>query len=315
MAGVARRHRKTRTLPLVLALAAVLVALFALTPTGGASPARTAANRVTFEDSTGEDAQGPDITTVVLSNDDRGTLTWVINVPNRPTLTGDMAFLIFINSDSNSATGDPQLFGSDYIIELDGPIGGPAQAGLFRWDGTDFTIQGVPQSSLIFSYANGVTIRLNVSELGNARRLQFLALALTGLVLGPDGQLDDTNARFDVAPDPGHGMYAFDVRITPPRLVVRSFGMRPTPPRAGRPFSAFVTFARSDGTPPSAPSVTCRATVGGRALSASGSSVAGGRATCRWALPGTARGKTIRGTVTVRSGGLRVSRPFTARVL
>jgi hypothetical protein len=315
MAGVARRYGGTRRLSLVVTLAAALVVLFALTPTGGANPARTAANRVTFEDSTGEDAQGPDITTVVLSNDDRGTLTWVINIPNRPTLTGDMAFLIFINSDSNSATGDPQLFGSDYILELDGPIGGPAQAGLFRWDGTDFTIQGVPQSSLIFGYANGaMTIRLNASELGNARRIQFLVLALTGLVLGPDGQLDDTNARFDVAPDPGRGMYSFDVRITPPRLVVRSFGLRPPTPRAGRPFSVFVTFARSDGTAPAAPSVTCRATLGGRALSPSGSSVAGRRATCRWALPGSARGQTIRGTVTVRSGGLRVSRPFSARV-
>jgi hypothetical protein len=315
MAAVARRHHRTRTLPLVVALAAVLVALFALTPTGGASPARTAANRVTFEDSTGEDPQGPDITTVVLSNDDRGNLTWIINVPNRPTLTGDMAFLIFINSDANTATGDPQLFGSDYVIELDGPIGGPAQVGLFRWDGTDFTISGVPQSSLIFGYANGATIRLNASELGNARRLQFLVLALTGLVIGPDGQLDDTNARFDAAPDPGHGLYSFDVRITPPRLVVRSLGMRPLTPRAGRPFSVFVTFARSDGTRPTAPSVTCRARLGGRVLSASGSSVTGGRATCRWALPTTAKGKTIRGTVTVQAGGLRASRSFTARIV
>jgi hypothetical protein len=315
MAGVAGRHHKTRTLPPVVALAAVLAALFALTPTGGANPARTAANRVTFEDSTGEDAQGPDITTVVLSNDDRGALTWVVNVPNRPALTGDMAFLIFINSDSNSATGDPQLFGSDYILELDGPISGPAQVGLFRWDGTDFTISGVPQTSLIFGYANGaMTIRLNASELGNTRRLQFLVLALTGLVLTPDGQLDDTNARFDAAPDAGRGMYSFDVRLTPARLVVRSFGTRPLTPRAGRPFSVFVTFARSDGTPPTAPSVTCRATLGGRALSASGSSVTGGRATCRWALPASARGKTIRGTVTVRAGGLRASRSFARRV-
>jgi hypothetical protein len=316
MATLGCRHHRTRTLPLVVALAAVLVALFALTPTGGASPARTAANRVTFEDSTGEDPQGPDITTVVLSNDDRGRLTWVINVPNRPTLTGDMEFDILINSDSNSATGAQELFGADYAIVLIGPIGGPAEVVLFRWNGTDFTALGVPQISLIFGYANGaVTIRLNASELGNARRMQFLVLAITGVVLGPDGQLDYENSRFDAAPDPGRGMYSFDVRITPPRLVVRSFGMRPTTPRAGRPFSAFVTFARSDGTPPTAPSVTCRATLGGRALSASGSSVTGGRATCRWALPKTAKGKTIRGTVTVRADGLRASRPFTGKVV
>jgi hypothetical protein len=315
MAALARRDQRTRTLPFGVALAAVLVALFALTPTGGASSARADANRVTFTDSTGEDAQGPDITTVVLSNDDRGTLTWVINVPNRPTLTGDMGFLLFINSDSNGATGDPQLFGSDYILQLIGPIAGPAEAGLFRWDGSDFTALGVPQGSLIFSYANGVTIKLNASEMGNTRRLQFLVLALTGLALTPDGQLDDTNSRFDVAPDRGHGVYSFDVMITPARLVVQSFGMRPLTPRAGRPLSVFVTYARSDGTPPTAPSVTCRATLGGRALSASGSRITRGRATCLWALPRTASGKTIRGTVTVRSGGLRVSRPFTAKVV
>jgi hypothetical protein len=129
-----------------------------------------------------------------------------------------------------------------------------------------------------------------------------------------DGQLDDANARFDVAPDAGHGVYSFDVRITRPRLVVKSFGMRPVPARAGRPFSVFVTFARSDGTRPTAPSVTCRARLGGRVIAASGSSIAGGRATCRWALPNTARGKTIRGTVTVLANGLKTSRPFTAKV-
>jgi hypothetical protein len=251
---------------------------------------------------------------VVLSNDDRGLLTWVINVPNRPTLTGDMGFVLFINSDSNTATGDPQLFGADYVLQLLGPISGPAEIGLFRWDGTDFTARGVAQSSLIFSYANGVTIKLNASELGNTKRVQFVLLALTGLVIGPDGQLDDTNARFDAAPDPGHGVYSFDVLITPARLVVKSFSMRPQTPQAGRPLNVSVIFARSDGTRPTAPSVACRATLGGRALGASGSRVSGGRATCTWALPRTAKGKTIRGTVTVRAGGLKVSQPFAAKV-
>ena len=145
MAALARRYRRTRTCR-SWSLATVLVALFALTPTGGASSARAAENSVRFTDSTGEDAQGPDITTVVLSNDDKGTLSWVINVPNRPTLTGDMGFILFINSDSNAATGDPQLFGADYLLQLIGPISGPAEVGLFRWDGTDFTAQGSPRA-------------------------------------------------------------------------------------------------------------------------------------------------------------------------
>ena len=155
---------------------------------------------------------------------------------------------------------------------------------LFRWNGTDYTARGSPRGSLIFRYASGVTFRLNASELGNTRRLQFIVLSLTGLVLTPDGELDDRNSRFDVAPDPGHGVYTFDVRITRPRLVVRSFGMKPLTPRAGRPLGVFVTFARSDRARPTEPSVTCRATLGVKPLSASGSSVTGGRATCLWAL-------------------------------
>ena len=313
MATLARRRHRTRTLLILFALTA-LVSLFALTSTGGASSTRAAANSVTFTDSSGEDAQGPDITTVVLSNNDKGALTWVINVPNRPTLTSDMGFIIAINSDTNSATGEPQLAGADYILQLIGPLGGPAGAALFRWDGTDFTAQGVSQSSLIFSYARGVTIKLNASELGNTKRFQFIVLALTGLALGTDGQLDDRNSRFDVAPDPGHGVYTFDVKITKPRLLVKSFGMRPLIPRAGAPLSVFVTFARSDRARATAPSVTCRATLGGRALSARGSTVSGGRATCLWALPSNAKGKTIRGTVTVLASGLKVSRPFSAAV-
>ena len=315
MAALVRRYRRTRALPLVVALATVLVALFALTPTGAASSARAAENSARFTDSTGEDAQGPDISTVVLSNDDKGNLSWVINVPNRPTLTGDMGFIVFINSDSNPATGDPQLFGSDYLLQLIGPIGGgPAGVALFRWDGTDFTATGVPQSTLIFSYANGATIKVNASELGNTRRVQFLVLALTGLVIGPDGRLDDTNARFDVAPDPGHGQYTFDVKITPPSLVVKTFVLRPLPPRAGKNLSVSATFARSDRTPVTSPSVTCRATLAGKRLAASSSKVTGGRATCVWALPETAKGKTIRGTVTMRARGLKASRPFAAKV-
>jgi hypothetical protein len=225
-----------------------------------------------------------------------------------------MGFIVFINSDSNPATGDPQLFGADYLLQLIGPISGPAGVALFRWNGTDFTATGVPQSTLIFSYANGATIKLNASELGNTRRVQFLVLALTGLVIGPDGKLDDTNARFDVAPDPGHGQYTFDVKITPPSLVVKTFVLRPLTPRAGKNLSVSVTFARSDRTPVTSPSVTCRATLAGKRLAASSSKVTGGRATCVWALPKTAKGKTIRGTVSMRARGLKASRPFAAKV-
>jgi hypothetical protein len=301
----------------VVALAAALVALFTLTPTGGANPARVAANAVTFTDSTGEDAQAPDITTVVLSNDDKGVLTWVINVPNRPTLTGDMLFIIFVDADANSATGDPQSLGADYALELDGPLTGSAAIGLFRWNGTDFTSAGVAQTTLVFSYANGAaTIKLNASELGGTKRFGFGAFAVSGVVLGPTGEANFDNIFLDLAPDAGHGFYSYEVKITPPSLVVKSIGRKPVVPRAGKAFSVFVTFARSDSAAPTtAPTATCRANIGGRALRASASVATGSRATCTWSIPKTAKGKTIRGTITVQADGLKASRPFTAKVV
>jgi hypothetical protein len=314
---VTRGALTARRIGVALVLVVGLVALLALTPAGSASPSRTAANSVSFTDSTGEDAQGPDITTVVVSNDDKGLLTFLINVPNRPTLTGDMLFIVFVDSDANSATGDPQSLGADYAIELDGPLTGSAGIALFRWNGTDFTAAGVAQTTLVFSFANGAaTIKLNASELGATKRFGFGVFAVSGITLDPTGDPNFDNIRLDLAPDSGHGFYTYEVKVTPPSLVVKSISRKPLTPRAGKAFSVFVTFARSDGAAPStAPTATCRATVGGRALRASASVVTGGRATCTWSVPKTAKGKTIRGTITVQADGLKASRPFTARVV
>ena len=107
----------TRT-GLVLAVAAFVVAL----PTAaGALPngtAYVAANSQTYQDSTGEDATAPDITTITVSNDDAGIVSFRVNVPNRPTLGQDMLFEIWVDTDNNTATGAAELGGADYVIQL-----------------------------------------------------------------------------------------------------------------------------------------------------------------------------------------------------
>jgi hypothetical protein len=302
--------RRARGAAVLLTVATVLI-LLVLTPAGSANPTSAAANSVTFTDSTGEDAAAPDITTITVSNDDQGIITWKINTPNKATLAADMLYLMFIDSDANSGTGDD---GFDYALELDGPLGGAAGVALFRWNGTEYTATGVPQSSLIFSYANGPTIKLNRADIGGTTRFGFWTIAISGVVLGADGQPDFTNIHRDFAPEVG--TFSYDVKVTPPRLVMKTFSIKPLTPRAGRPVSVAVTFARSDGAAPSAPpTATCRATVGGRALRASASVATNSRATCTWALAKTAKGKTIRGTITVQADGLKASRPFTARVV
>ena len=71
-----------RSLRPVLGLA-LLAAVMAVAPAG-------AANTVTYQDSTGENPAAPDITTIVVSNNDTGMITFKINIPNRPQFTRDM---------------------------------------------------------------------------------------------------------------------------------------------------------------------------------------------------------------------------------
>ena len=71
-----------RSLRPVLGLA-VLAAVIAVAPAG-------AANTVTYPDSTGENPAAPDITTIVVSNDDAGMITFKINIPNRAHCTRDI---------------------------------------------------------------------------------------------------------------------------------------------------------------------------------------------------------------------------------
>ncbi len=273
-----------------------------------------AANSATFPDSIGEDPSAADISALTVSNDDRGRLTFGINIPNRPTLAPDMVFLVLLDTDANPASGDPDFGGADYVIELDGPLGGSAAGTtLARWNGTSLTSSGVPQSSLVFSYSAGASISINASELGGTRRFGFSVLAVSGAALTPTGELDLTNARVDLAPD--NGQHFYDVRITPPRLTLRSGGTRPLRPAPGRAYTVLTTLERSDGTAATSGTAVCRATIAGRAVAVAARSVVGLRATCTFRIPAGSKGKTIRGTVRVSSQGLVATRSFSARIV
>ena len=127
----------------------------------------------------------------MAANDDRGNITFTINIPNRPTLTPDMFLLLAIDADANPASGSPDFLGADYVIELDGPL--QEQASVARSSGgTAATTARVSQSSLVFTYANGATIKLN-SELGSTRRFSFGIIAVGGLVIGPTGRYSRTS--------------------------------------------------------------------------------------------------------------------------
>lgn len=300
----------------VLALAALLcvalptVALGATRqPQSAASPAAAASNSATFTDSTGEDPQGPDITTIVVSNDDAGTITFRVNVPNRPQFdVNTMLMLMFVDTDSNQATGDPQSFGADYAIQL---LGG--QVLLFKWDGTTFSL-AASQSTLSYSWAGGATVKINASDLSNTRKLNFDVIVLTGLVIDPTtGAIDDTNAHADGAPTVG--LYPYDVKVGKATLVVKKFTHKPASPAAGKTFSLLLTTARSDTKAVlQGGQVTCVGRAGATKLVATVHRVAGGAAVCTFKIPKTAKGKTFRGTDTIVFEGLKASRSFSGKI-
>lgn len=185
--------------------------LVALPTTALGRSSDRASNTTTFFDSTGEDPSAPDVTTIVVSNDDAGNIAFQVNINNRPVLTSDMFLLLFVDVDQNAATGDTGSLGAEYAIELD-----PGVVGLYQWNGSDY-VSATSQTSLTYSYvATGATIRVNASEIGNTKAFRFGALAVSGVATDASGKPDFANAHTDAAPDRGRGFFEYAVTITPP---------------------------------------------------------------------------------------------------
>jgi hypothetical protein len=291
----------------ILGLTAALVAFAAMPASAGTSASlRPAANSATFDDSTGEAAEAPDITTAVVSNTNAGLITFKVNIPNRPTLTEDMLINVDVDSDNNPATGDPETLGADYSIQLF-----QGRTDLFRWDGTSFTRTGTdpPQASLVYSYAAGASIKISAAELGNTTRLKFGAIAVSGIKLDANGDPDFTNAKADLAPDPGHGLWSYEVNTAPLRLVARKFTAGK--PKAGALYTIRLSAARNDtGAVLESGQVTCKASVAGKALRARTQRFVNKEARCTWLIPSSARGKAMRGSIGVAFEGKTLRKSF-----
>jgi hypothetical protein len=292
-----------RTLRYVLLVGFVL-AMCAAVPAG-------ASNTATYQDSTGENPAAPDITTIVVSNDDAGMITFQINIPNRPQLTRDIALDLEVDTDNNPATGDQ--FGVDYVIEI---ILGEVH--LYKWDGTNFTrrVGDPPATSLIFSWSNGATIKISAAELGNTKKFGFDVIAVSGLVIDDvTGDIDATNAAGDIAPAAGAGLYRYEVKVAPAKLIAKSVTETPNPPKAGKNFTVRLTATRSDtGATIVNGEVDCAAKVGGKSLQPKSEKFVGKQAVCVFKIPPDAAGKTIRGTIKIVFEGKKLTRPFSGKI-
>jgi hypothetical protein len=301
----------------LLAVAAAAVALPAVAlgalPSAASSPLAPTTNTTTYTDSTGEDPAAPDITTIVVSNDDAGIVSFRINIPNRPQLGQDMYMILFVDSDNNTSTGAPDLAGVDYAFELI-----RSEINLFRWDGTGFTRSfGNPSAvTLSFSYQAGVTVRIAAAELGNTSRFNFIVEVDSGIAFDPVTNAPDfTNAKSDVAPGGGAGLYPYTVTIAKPTLLTRRFTTTPASPVAGRQFTMRLVAARSDtGAVIQNGRVRCLGRAGTTRLRAQLARVTRGAVVCTWLIPRGAKGRTFRGSVSVSFEGLNASRSISRRI-
>ena len=294
-----------RSLRPVLGLA-LLAAVMAVAPAG-------AANSVTYQDSTGENPAAPDITTIVVSNNDTGMMTFKINIPNRPQLTRDMLIDMLVDTDANPATGDPDLLGADYAIELF-----QGEVSLFKWDGTALTrrVGDPPATSLIYSWAGGVTINISAAELGNSKKLGFGVIAVSGIVFDETtGEPDFTSSVSDAAPAGNAGFYTYDVKVAHARLVFKSLTKAPASPKAGKTFTVRMAATRSDtGAAIVNGQVDCAAKAGTRGLRPKSERFVGGQAVCVFTIPAGTKGKLLRGTITIIFEGKKLTRPFSGKI-
>ncbi|HEY2326218.1 MAG TPA: hypothetical protein VGH52_01900 [Gaiellaceae bacterium] len=308
MFGRGTHIRKSRVL-LLIGLAIVL-ALLPRAAHGASTHALT--NSQSFPDSVGENPNAPDITSVNVANDDNGNITFNVNVSNRPTFTPDMDVLIFIDSDNNPSTGEADLFGADYIIQLTPP----GSVTLFQWDAPSQNyLFAQSQTSLIFAYAStGPTFHINASDLGATKIMDFAVEVDSGITTDAMGNPDYTNAQFDIAPDPGHGFYTYDVK-TKLTLKQTAFTTAPAAAKVGKRFSASLAATESDTQGPvTAATISCKAVVAGKTLPAS-HSFAGGVSTCSWTLPKKkVKGKVLYGSISITVQGTKLTKSFTKRI-
>jgi hypothetical protein len=284
----------------LLALAAVLAALPAIALGG------TASNSQTYPDAVGDNADGIDVSAVVVSNDDAGLLSFRIDVTNRPALTPDLLFQVYV--DSRPGAGDAESFGADHVLQL--TSGGVA---LFTWDGTNYPV-AASQAGVAYSWASGgPTLRVSAAALGKPATINVVVVAVSGVTEDAAGNADYSGAHGDLAPN--FGLYTgYEIRATL-KLTVARTTTSPRPARAGKPFSVGLAVTRNDtGGPISSGQVTCTARVGARAVPVQARRVRNGVAACSWRLPAGAQGSVVRGTIVVAVDGVRVSRTFSARI-
>jgi hypothetical protein len=162
------------------------MALLALTlATGAAATHSVNAPPVTFTDETGDSGTAADITTVAVTNDDKGQYFIDVSFATPYGATGTLT--TFLDTDLNVATGDPQLLGADYALYDDHAN---HAFSLLKWNGTAW--DDAPSASTVTvavtTDSMKVSLSVNKSDLGDSTGFNFFIGSADGA--GGAGHVD-----------------------------------------------------------------------------------------------------------------------------
>lgn len=260
-------------LPRLAAAAVTVLALLGVAGGAGASNANS------WTDPSGDAGNAADLTGIVVANDDAGKLTFTLTYGNRPAgLTDDDQVQLWLDADESTATGDQ--YGYDYVLVLD-------KRGAVVKHATASGLEDTPASTLSGS-ADGTTISIDRTELGNTSKFQFYAVALT--------RADQSR---DEAPDESDRVFVYSLAAPRPTSVLVTFS--PKTPKAGATFFATVVLVKYDDGNSSIPvgqTITCKATLNARPIRATAKTLG-----CSWKLPKSAKGKRFSFRITVSNNG------------
>jgi hypothetical protein len=275
-------------------------ALVALLITAGAATGARAIS-ITLPDAVGDSRGGAaDIRSASIRDDRHGTLTFSFDLADRGELRADDGTWVFLDTDFDPNTGSD---GDEYQIVADAS---DRTIYLYRWDGTTWAL--APDGSLETS--DGMTLSIHHRDLGGTKAL--LAYFETGLI-------SDDTAYDQIGPLP------FSVTVAPPSLKIETMSMRPAKPRAGKQFLLNAVVRKDAGSFVTEGSVACTATIGTKRVKTTwpghfftivelGKTPSSATAVCSWNVPPGSAGKTIRGSITVTTEGLTVTKAFAARI-
>lgn len=289
----------------------VTIAGFACAALLTASPA-LASNPVTYQATTTPPAGTPDITSIVVSDNTQGLVTFQINLAPGTYAQSQDSFGVYIDSDENPTTGDPTGAGTDYLVLYDGTSN---TFDLYQWDGSGY--HPAATTSLQASFAgDSQYFVIAASELGITDGFNFNVAAAVG---SDPGQ----SAQGDYVPSDGTNFH-YTVQ-SKAQISLKLSDYEDFVAKSGRIYSTAILVTRSDtaAAVTGGATIKCTISIGGHpdATVYSGFSsikwYKGGpkkAALCQWRIPKNTGGKTLVAKESVTLGGSTVSQTFTEHI-